>query len=1164
MTQDKFSGRHSRRQLHLTALLLVAAFSALPLPAQSFYGAIRGTVLDPNGAGVANAKVTLLDESTGASRATESTAAGEYVFSEVVPSTYSISAENSGFKKFEQHGVIVATQQQITLPLTLQLGRVNETVEVTGQAPLIESSNASQGQVLDNQKLTDLPNIGRNPFILSKIAQNVMPVGNPDYNRMEDQSGSASISIAGGPVQSNNYLLDGVPIADAANRAIIIPSIEAVQEVKVQANTYDAEMGRTGGGMFNTYLKSGGNSYHGSLYGSTRQTGWDANGFFNNAAGLPLPPQPNYTWGGSVSGRIWIPKVYDGKNRTFFLFATEGYNDTQAVSVSAYTPTLQERAGNFSQTNAQGGGLQLIYNPLSTVQNSAGVYSRTLFPGNIIPSTMLNPVGLAIAKTLALPATQPAYYGAPDATAASSITSHARQYVGKLDQEFFSWWHSSWSQIHYFSKSPGANYFGGISAPEQWTLLRDVDASAINNLFTVSPTTVVNVRYGFNRFPNQTYTTTQGFNAASLGFPQSFATQQQYPTFPVIFLTNVYPADSQGVLGTNQKYVYDFVSYNVSAGISKSMGRHSFKAGFDFRRIIVTGNSFSDSSGNFSFNGAFTQSNPTSAVKGTGADLADLVLGYPVSGDALLSIKLKDFTSYYGAYLQDDYRVTNKLTVNLGLRWEREDGVQEANNGLVTGFNTQGLNPLAANVPGLQPKGYVQFAGVNGQPTSVGNPNLNKLSPRVGFAYQVDSKTVVRGGYGIFWAPQFSLGSPLATPGYSTTTSYIATTNGNATPAGVLSNPFPNGLTVPAGNAAGPATGIGQSISLFYPGAKSPRVQQYSFDVQRDLPGGIAFEVAYVGSHATHLAATINQNVLNPSLFSLGSQLNQSVPNPYYGHGGTGIIGTQNVQQYQLRLPFSTFGPVSYSNTDVGKSVYNSMVVKGQKRFSKGLTFLSTLTWQKMYDNVGASNSLNSGTSGIQNPFNLTAEYSLAVIDTPLRWATVVSYELPFGKGKAYLNSSRALSYVVGGWSVNAVGIYQTGFPIPIVQNQNLNSAFGYAGQRPNATGVSPATSGSLEQRLNNYINPAAFSQAPQFTFGNVSRIIPLRGPGQANWDMSLFKDFVIRERVKAQFRFEALNALNTPLFAAPNNSFGSASFGKITSQINLARELELALRFSF
>jgi trimeric autotransporter adhesin len=1162
MTRNRFAGQ-SLLPHYFATMLLAANFAVTFLAGQSYYGAVRGTVLDQNGAAIANADVSLVDQSTGASRVAKSTSAGEYVFSDVVPSTYSVSAEAPGFKRFEQKGVIVATQQELTLPLTLQLGQVSETVEVRGQVSLVESSNASQGQVLDNQKLTDLPNIGRNPFIMSKIAQNVMPVGNPDYNRMEDQSGSATISIAGGPVQTNNYLLDGVPIADAANRAIIIPSIEAVQEVKVQANTYDAEMGRTGGGMFNTYLKSGGNDYHGSLYGSTRQTSWDANGFFNNAAGIPLPPQPNYTWAGSLSGRIWIPKVYDGKNRTFFLFATEGYNDTQAVSVSAYTPTLQERAGNFSQTNAQGGGLQLIYNPLSTVQTATG-YSRTLFPGNIIPASMLNPVGIAIAKTLALPATPPAYYGNPDATAASSITSHARQYVGKLDEEFFPWWHSSWSQIHYYSKSPGANYFGGISAPEQWTLLRDVDASAINNLFTVSPTTVVNVRYGFNRFPNQTYLTTQGFNAASLGFPQSFAAQQQYPTFPVIFMTNVYPADSQGVLGTNQKYVYDFVSYNASAGVSKTMGRHTLKAGFDYRRIIVTGNSFSDSSGNFSFNGVFTQSNPTSAVKGTGADLADLILGYPVSGDALLSIKLKDFTNYYGLYLQDDYRITSKLTVNLGLRWEREEGIQEANNGLVTNFNTQGTNPLAANVSGLQPKGFVEFAGVNGNPTSVGNPNLNKLSPRVGFAYQLNSKTVVRGGYGIFWAPQFSIGSPLATPGYSTTTSYVATTNGNATPAGSLSNPFPNGLTVPVGNAAGPATGIGQTISIFYPGSRSPRVQQYSVDVQRDLPGGIALEVAYVGSHATHLGTTINQNVLSPALFPLGSFLNQSVPNPFFGHGGTGIIGTQNIQQYQLLLPFPTFGAVNYSNTDVGKSVYNSMVIKAQKRLSQGLTFLSTLTWEEMRDNTGASNSLNAGVSGIQNPFNLSAEYSLSVIDTPLRWATALSYELPFGRGKTFMNNGGALNYVVGGWSINAVGIYQTGFPTPIVQNQNLNAAFGYAGQRPNATGISPGTSGSLEQRLGNYINPAAFSQAPQFTFGNVSRLIPLRGPGQANWDASLFKDFVFAERFRAQFRFEMLNALNTPLFAAPNNAFGSSSFGKITSQINLARELEMALRFSF
>jgi hypothetical protein len=945
-----------------------------------------------------------------------------------------------------------------------------------------------------------------------------------------------------------------VPISDSDNRGIIIPSIEATQEVKIQTNTYDAEIGRTGGGMFNTYLKSGGNDYHGSLFGSTRQTGWDANNYFNNAAGFPLPPQYNYTWGGSFGGRVWIPKVYNGKNHTFFFLAYEGYNDTQAVTENVYTPTALERVGNFSQTPAQsGGGLQVIYNPLSTVQNSNGTYTRTPFPGNIIPANMISPVGLKIAGTMALPNTPPAYYGDPDATGPASITSHARQYVSKLDEQFTDRWRATLSYMHYFSKSPGADYFGGIGAPEQWTLLRDVDATAINNLITLSPTTVVALRYGFNRFPNYAYNATQGFNATTLGFPASFAAQQQFPTFPVIQMTNTYiDSDGQGDLGTNQKYVYDFVSNNFSASIARAQGRHSLKAGFDFRRIIVTGNNFSDSSGNFSFTGVFSQSTPTSAVKGTGADMADLLLGYPASGDGLLSVKLTDSTDYFATYLQDDFRVSSKLTINMGLRWERELGVSEANNGLVTNFNTSVPNPLAAGVTGINPVGVLEFAGINGNPTRVGQENTDKWGPRAGFAWQPITKTVIRGGYGLFWAPQFTLGSPLATPGYSSTTTYIATTNGDATPAGSLSNPFPTGLAVPVGNTLGPLTGIGQSISIFDPAAKSPRVQQYSLDIQRELPGAVSFEVGYVGAHSSHLPLTINQNALNLSLFSMGTALNQSVANPFYGKGGTGVIGTPTVQAYQLLLPYPTFGSVSYTNVDEGHTLYNSLVVKAQKRLSRGLVFFSTLTWQKNLD-VATGN----------NAFNLAAQYSLSTIEVPLRFTSAVSYELPFGKGQPFLNGNKVLRYVVGSWWINETTIWQSGMPLAVTQSQNFNSAYGY-GQRPNATGISPATTGSVEQRLGDWINPAAFSQAPIFTFGNLSRTISLRGPGYVSTDLSLFKDLPIRERVKAQFRLESFNVFNTPEFANPGLSFGSGSFGKITSQTNLGREVQMALHLSF
>ncbi len=1142
----------------LFACTILAALATV-CAAQSYYGGVRGTVTDQNGGALPGAKVTLRSEGTGEQRSTLTESAGDFVFSEVVPGAYTVVTEAPGFKRFEEKGVLVGTQQQVAMAVKMELGQVSESIQVTESAPLIEAATASQGQVIDNQQLTDLPNLGRNPFMMSKLAQNVVPVGNPAYNRMEDQSGSSQISIAGGPVRGNNYLIDGVPITDATNRAIIIPSLEAVQEVKIQANTYDAEMARTGGGMFNTLMKSGTNSYHGSLYGHLRRTAWDANSFFNNAAGVPITDQPNDTWGASFGGPVRIPHLYNGKNRTFFYLGFEHYDDIQSSSSVFSTPTAAEKTGDFSHSLNPDGSLRLIYDPLTVVGGA-----RQPFPGNVIPASRLNPTGLAIASFFQPSTAAPSYYGANDLNAPGRLPCRAAQYTGKLDEDLRSWWRASLSYLRYFSLEPGNTEFpNNVASPNQWRLQRRVDATQLNNLLTVTPTTVVAVRYGFNRFPNYTYEMSQGYDLNQLHFSPALVSQvpRALAQFPDVGMTNLY---SLGGADNNSYYVH--ASNNFSATVSKYLGRHSLKAGFDYRRIKAAGNDANDAAGNYNFNGIFTKSAPVSSGTG-GADLADMLLGYPSSAAIYTSTKLTDIANYYGLYLQDDFRASSRLTLNLGLRWEHEPGLYEAHNGMVVNFDGAVANPLAAGVTGIAPQGVVQYAG-NGRNT-VGSPTSSKMGPRFGFAYKLNDKTVVRGGYGIFWAPQFAIGSPIATVGYNQTTSPSASVDNNQTPALSLTNPFLSGILQPAGNTLGNLTGIGQSFSLVDPTAKSPYVQQFSFDIQRELPGGIASEIGFVGSKSTHLTTTtagINLNALYPSLLAMGSALTQSVANPFYQHGGAGVIGTANVQRSQLLLPYPTYSAITELFDDNNKARYDSLVVKAQKRFSRGMSLLSTLTWSRNWDESGGGpgNTLNSGNKGPQNPYNMAAEYAFSNIDTPLRWSTALSYELPFGKGKSFLRNGAVANYLVGGWVVNAVSIYQTGFPLQITQATNFNSAFGYASQRPNATGISPVTSGSLEQRLGGYLNPAAFSTAPQFTFGDLSRTIDMRGPGQANWDLSVFKNVSVKETVKAQFRCEALNAMNTPLFYGPNVSFGSSSFGKITSQANFSRQMQLALRFSF
>lgn len=1148
---------------------LLAALTAPAVWGQSFQGGVRGSIQDSGGGVVPDAKVALVDEATGVSRATLTNTAGEYVFQTVNPSTYSISVEAPGFRKLERRGITVATQQFLTLDFKLELGQVSETVQVTEEAPLIESANASTGQVVDRQKLIDLPNLGRNPFMMSKIAQNVVPAGDPRFNRMQDQSGSSQISIAGGPVRGNNYLLDGVPITDFQNRAVIIPTIESVQEVKIQANTYDAEMGRTGGGVFNTYLKSGSNDLHGSALGYMREPSWLANPFFfnrNPANAGRKPDTPFRNYGGSLGGPVSIPKLYKGKNRTFFFLGAEAYRQKSADAADFPVPTALERAGDFSQSKTRTGEALQIFDPLTTRPNGAGGFVRDVFPGAIIPASRVNPVGAAMASYYPAPQREAAFHGANNYTASTILSDRADQMTGKFDHDFTTWMRSSLSYLHYGSTEPNQHWFTSVASPGANFLYRKVDATQWNTLLTPTSTTVLSIRYGFNRFPNRVRALSEGFHPSTLGLPDSYAAATQERKFPRVEMQN-FSRSGNTALGAGDTSETVYHSKNLLIGLSKFLGRHSFKAGFDYRVINVDGINLGSSAGRFDFDDTFTRRIPSSR-DGSGSDLASLLLGYPASGSAQRSTKLYNYVRYWAGYVHDDFRVNSRLTLNAGLRYEHETGLAERNNNFIVGFDRNVLNPIGA-AAGIETRGGLMYAGVDGNPTSCCNLGSLRFAPRLGAAYRLNGKTTLRGGYGLFYAPaRYDLFNPL---GYSQVTEYIGSNDGNLSPAGTLANPFPNGLLAPAGNSAGLLSGIGRAVDFYWQDARAGTVHQFSFDVQRELPGGVALALGYVGSRSNHLAPSstgataANLNQLDPKYLPLGSELLQAVPNPFFGRGGEFAIGSRTVARNQLLRPHPQFGNVNALYYDFNHARYDSFAMKAQKRFSAGLTFLSSWTWSRNYDaSFGSGNTFtNIPATAPQNVYDIDAEYGLAIVDTPHRFVTTVTYELPFGRGKALLASHRVLDYAVGGWQINAVSTFQSGFPLAIVQ-QNLNSALGMGVQRPNATGVSPEREGSVQDRLDDYIHRAAFSQAPQFTFGNLSRTIPMRGPGQANWDLSLFKTFTIGENYKAQFRAEAMNALNTPIFNGPETNLASANFGKITRQANFPRYLQLGVRFFF
>ena len=1121
--------------------------------AQSFQGTLRGRVLDPKGATASGAIITLTDEGTSVRRKTITNEQGEYTFASLTPATYTVTVESSGFKRVEQQGVAVATQAAAILDFTLELGQVSEQVNVTTEAPALETGDASTGQQIDSRKITDLPLLGRNPFFTAKLAQTVVFVANPKFARMQDQNGNSQVSIAGGPLRTNNYLVDGISITDSNNRAVILPSPEAVQELKLQASTYDAEANRTGGGSFNTLLRAGTNEIHGSAVGHIRQTDWLANNFFANRAGQPIANQPFRDWAGSLGGPIFVPKLYDGRNKTFFFLTTESYRQHDGSTTVLSVPTALERAGNFSQSVYKNGAQQTIYDPLTTASDG----TRQPFAGNVIPASRLNNVGAALASYYPNPNTGTAYYGAPNYDFTGSYPNRGDQRTFKADHEFTSWLRASGAYIHQktFEVDAPPDIFPNAASPSQtYCCDRKIDATEANATITASPTTVIAVRWGFNRFYSKSTQESAGFNLATLGLPQSLVSETPNPAFPAIAMADV---SSFGGGGTNQDVFY---SRNFNSTVSKFVGKHSLKAGFDFRTLHDFGTPASGPT-SLGFSAVFTQAKAQSSTAGTGASLATMLLGYPTSGGMNVVTGFDDFVRYYGGFVQDDYRITPRLTLNFGTRLEYESGIREKNNKLIVGFNPTASSPLAGVA------GAVEYAGVGGNPTQTGNALPVRPAPRFGFAYQLDGKTVVRGGYGIFWAPTFfSFQNAI---GYSQTTSIVTSTNGNFTPAASLSNPYPNGLLQPTGNTLGALSGVGQAVTVFDPQSRSAGyVQEYSLEVQRQAPAGLVLTIGALGSHSLHLLQS-GQNIdqLNPSYFPLGSALTQSVANPFYNNGGVGSIANATVSREQLLLPFPQYTSLALSNSATAANRYYSFYFRAEHRFANGLSLLASYTWSRSNDNVIGLSTAGAlqiaSVAGAQNAYNLNGEWSLSTQDVPNRFTSAITYELPFGKGKPFLNGSRVLNLVAGGWSANAFGVIQTGYPLSVTQPNN-NSVIGASYQRPNATGLGPETSGPVDSRINGWLNPAAFTQAGQFTFGDISRFITARGPGLFNWDLSLFKTFAIGERIRAQFRAEALNATNTAYFGTPNTTVTNSSFGVITSQINNPRLIQLGTRITF
>ena len=1162
------------------ALTVVMVGVSIEATAQSFQGGLRGAVRDNQGV-IPGATVTLTNEGTGVSRDTVSNESGEYSFPALDAGTYTVKASVTGFKTFERRGIRLATQTFLTLDVTLEVGTLEETITVTADAPLIETSNASHADVLDAKTLETLPSVGRNVFLMAVTVPTVQSSGDTHWNRMQDQSGASTLSMGGGGVRANNYLLDGFPITDLQNRSSTNPSGEMLEDVRVQVHTYDSEMGRTGGGVFNTTARSGANQFHGSAFYLSRPNALVGPNFFNEIRGIETNDQYWRNGGGGIGG----PLI---RGKTFFWAATDIYRDAQSQNDGLHVPTVAMRNGDFrGLTDAQGRPI-VIYDPLTTDANG----NRQPFANNIIPADRINSVGRFYANQLPLPTEHPETdNGGINLPAQDIILSKAHQYSFKVDQHFSGDVSLSGVFLRQSSFEPDANYFPDARyAADAFHLDRDVNVLVLNNTYILNPSTVATFRFGMNTFSDDN-SLPYPFDMHDVpGLNPAFADAIPVQKFPELDFTGYNDTGQSGLSDVN------YYSWGMNGAVTKLAGAHSFKAGADYRIIGVESLAHGQSAGIYAFNGRFTGSNANNPNATSQNSIADMLLGYPSSGSLTLASRFDDYVRYYGFFIQDDWRVTDRLTVNYGVRLEHETGLAEKNNQLVVGFDRNVVSPLnvtipadpVAGTPARQVLGGLMFAGLNGAPEHVGNPPSIKASPRVGFAFSMNPKTVVRGGYGIFWAPWQS--GAQAAAGYSQATSLQQDL---LRPITSIDNPFPSGLTPISGNSDGLLTGVSTNVTFIDPERTAPKVHQYSVDLQREIPGDMSVGFTYMGATGRDLTwggtatGQVNINQVDPRYLALNNPggtnfLTQLVPNPFQNVPGAGSFATRGatIQRNQLLRPFPQFGDINMIFSTHAKSQYHAGVISVNKRATGWWGGRISYTYSRLNDNQFAQGNYYSNAPGILNNFtavpwsdyfNPDAEYGRSRLDSPHKLVASPIIRLPFGEGERWLTSGVG-NWLAGGWTVSLVIQVQSGFPLGVSQNTNNTNLLG-AGQRPNLVpGVDIQVPGDITDRLradpddNLYLNPAAWSQAVSGTFGDAPRTLDgIYSPVRSSTDLAINKDLPIRGNQRVTLRLEVINLFDNPWYAAlASTAAGNVGFGQVTAQGNYSRTLQVTARYSF
>jgi hypothetical protein len=1162
-----------RPRLGFLAILLLAS-AAL---AQQGRGTLLGTVTDTAGAVVPGATVTITNTGTNLSYTTVTNESGFYTAPNLPVGAYSVGVTKEGFKKGLRTNLTLEVDQKAQVDLSLETGQVSETVEVTTQASLVDTTTATVGKVIENRRVQDLPLNGRNALSLVLLAPAVQSGAGPTASGFGDRGTQvALIRINGSPLATNNFLVDGLsstnPYVPDVN---VNPNVDSVQEFKVQANTMSAEFGYTLGGVINLVTKSGTNNLHGTLYHFLRNDALDANSWANNRARRAKSPLRYNQYGGSVGGPIRLPSKifgplgYDGRDRSFFFYNYEGYQFTTSTSGFLTVPTEAFRKGDFSQLRNANGELIRIYDPATTRPNPNGQgFLRDQFPGNIIPANRLDPVSVNILRFYPLPNRTPDnaasnlnnYFGIVsnkrDLTNHTTRVDHRFSEKNNLSGRFIFYRQFTDNGLRNLLPDPLARQrldpFGG----------RNV---VLSDTHSFTPNLLHEFRIGVGR---QFFT----FQVASagLGIPQQIGLPAVVPPDQLPLIGNGLPAfpDAIGTRTGQVGQLFDSFSY--------LRGRHSMKFGTEMRLIQANNLQKSAPSGNFQFPTTLTDNAAPIAGQriNTGSQFATFLLGAVGSATVTTHLGESQAGKAYSFYFNDEWRV-GRLSLTLGLRYDYQQQPFERNCG-TSNFNPTAVNPLN----GLP--GRTEYACVDYGRTFVKN-DPNDFAPRVGFSWDLfgNQQTVLRGGYGIFYSTVFSAVANFeGTNGFASTSTTYQPPGGNTLlTAFQFRTGFPSAPLQPLGAALGPNLFAPSNNAGFRESySPTPMSQQWNLSLQQQLPGGFLVEAEYAANHGTHLlAGNYDLNQADPAKirqFGLAGTLSNNVPNPFAGKV-PGAFGAATITQAQALRPYPYLGTVSVNTPHLGNSIYHALLLSGEKRFSKGFTLLASYTFAKLI-NDSVLNPINfvategAGEFGYQNGlYNRRAERAEDPSNVPHRFVLSGLWELPVGRGRALNVENPFLNTLVGGWQLNTITTIVTGAPL-IVRGASNGLA-----NRPdmlrvphlpdNFTDTNPQ-SGVL------WFDPTAFVNPALYTFGNTPRTISqFRNPGAVIVDLSVFKNFNLSERWKLQFRAEAFNAPNHVNLGFPNTSFSpganglnaSASFGRITSARD-PRQMQLGLKLIF